>query len=151
MIFVTVGSTMPFDELFREVDRLAGEGALDEPVRCQIGHSRYEPQHCEYFRFEKGLDRHFAAASLLVVHGGTGSVLQALLLGKPFVAMANSRADGDHQGEFLAQLSKQMDLLWSREVGDLLDLIHRARQRRPEPFHPAERSDLVEDMLTLLP
>lgn len=150
MIFVTVGSTMPFDELLQEVDRLAGAGLLGEPVLCQTGHSAYEPRHCEFFRFEKGLDRHFEAASLLVVHGGTGSVLQALLLGKPFVALANPRSDAHHQAEFLEQLSRQTELLWSPEVGELQGLIERARHGGREPLALSGRSGLVEDMLFLL-
>lgn len=150
MIFVTVGSTMPFDELLQEIDRLAGEDALGEEVLCQTGHSGYEPRHCRFFRFEKGLDRHFEAASLLVVHGGTGSVLQALLLGKPFVTLANPRSDGDHQAEFLERLSEQTPFLWSRDVGELLALIERARAARPAPLALSTRSELVDDMLSLL-
>lgn len=150
MIFVTIGTTMPFDELFEELDRLVSEGLIDEEVICQTGQSTYEPRHCKHFKFEKGLDKYFESADLSIVHGGTGSVLQCLLQGKPFVAMVNPRSDGDHQGEFLTQLSRQVNVIWSRNVGDLADLIRAAREAEPYVFQPSARSELIDDMLSLL-
>ena len=125
MILVTVGTTMPFDELLEEVDRLAGAGALGEPVICQAGQSRYRLSHGEQFVGRPGLDDLIAGSSLVVTHGGA-TVIQLLIAGKPFVAFPNPRGAGDHQTSFLRTLSTVTPISWSRDVGDL----HRLLQER---------------------
>lgn len=123
MIFVTVGTTIPFDELFEEVDRLLESGIIDDDVICQTGQSKYIPRNCESFKFLPNLDLYLDRASLLIVHGGTGSTLQALASGKPFVAFANPLGADDHQAEFLNRLSQEFQLLWSRDVAELENLL----------------------------
>lgn len=126
MIFVTVGTTMPFDELIQAVDELAGQGIIREPVVCQIGTSAYQPRHCEFFRFEPSIDDWIAKASLVIGHGGTGTVLSLLVARKPFIAVANPRGAEDHQAQFLERLSRTIAILWTRDVSALGELIARA-------------------------
>jgi len=117
---------MPFDELIEEVDRLAGAGFFDGEVLCQIGFSTFEPEHCAFFRSKPGLVAEFQNARFLIVHGGTGSVLQALASGRPFVAIANPRAQHDHQVEFLSAMAEEARLYWSTEVAELASLCRAA-------------------------
>ena len=117
---------MPFDELIKEVDRLAGAGFFDDEVLCQIGFSTFEPEHCAYFRTKPGLLAEFQNARFLIVHGGTGSVLQAQASGRPFVAIANPRAQHNHQVEFLSAMAEEAQLYWSTDVAELADLCRAA-------------------------
>ncbi len=133
MIFITVGSTMPFDELLTEVDRLAGAGVLDENVLCQGGQSSYRLTHGEQFVGRPSIDDLIAASSFVISHGGAATVLQLLLASKPFVAFANPRGAGDHQSGFLTAVSRNCPISWSRDVADLERLF---RERRAEgPVH----------------
>jgi beta-1,4-N-acetylglucosaminyltransferase len=143
VIFVTVGTTLPFDDLVRAVDRLAAQGALAEPVLCQIGHGQYVPGHCEHFRFKPNLDEETGRASLVIGHGGTGTVTGLLSSGKPFIAVANPLGAHDHQRQFLARLCKVVDFLWTADLSELPALIERARSFRPQSA-TAER--LTEDL-----
>lgn len=147
MIFVTVGTTMPFDELIQAVDELSGSGALSEPVVCQIGTSGYEPKNCEYFRFKPGIEDWVEKASLVIGHGGTGTVLSLLAARKKFIAVTNPRGAEDHQAQFLSRLSKSVSILWTRDVTQLGELIERAREFEAGPF---EGERLADDLCRFL-
>ena len=147
MIFVTVGTTLPFDDLVRAVDRLVAAGVVTEPVLCQIGHGQYVPQHCEHFRFKPNLDEEIGRASLVIGHGGTGTVTGLLASGKPFIAVANPLGVHDHQRQFLARLCKVVEFLWAADPAELPGLIERARSFRPRS---ARGERLTEDLRRFL-
>jgi beta-1,4-N-acetylglucosaminyltransferase len=136
MILVTVGTTIPFDELIEEVDRLCGEKFFPSEVLCQTGHSAYCPRNCEWFRFRRTLDDLIERADVIICHGGTGSVLQAIIAEKRFVAFANPRAADAHQEQFLERLSAEFEIAWSgrvRDLGSLFGSAMQARRRQDEP------------------
>ncbi len=127
MILVTVGTTMPFDELLEEVDRQAGLGLFGgEALEVQSGQSAYRMAHGDQFRARPTLSETIAQASLVITHGGA-TVIQLLLARKPFVAFPNPRGAGDHQGGFLGGLAEVADISWSRDVGDLARLVAERR------------------------
>jgi UDP-N-acetylglucosamine transferase subunit ALG13 len=131
---ITVG-TQFFDSLLRECDRLAGQGCLPGPVRAQIGTSRFEPRNMSWFRFCSGLREQFQQADLVIAHGGTGTVCELIEAGVPFIAVVNHEKAGDHQLEFLEDLSAIYDLCWVRSPAELAEAIPAARpaRRRGEP------------------
>ena len=125
MIFVTVGTTMPFDALIREVDELVATGTLREQVIAQIGNGRYAPNHIDSFRFKPSVDDLMREATLVVSHGGTGSVFTLLRYRRPFLAVANPAADGDPQKEFLQAVGKAFGIHWTDDVKDIGSLVGR--------------------------
>lgn len=102
MIFVTVGAQMHFDRMIRAVDAWAAARGRED-VFAQIGPAEYVPQHIEHTRFLEPPDfmRRYRAAKAIVAHAGTGSILQALELGKPILVMPRRAAmretRNDHQ------------------------------------------------------
>jgi beta-1,4-N-acetylglucosaminyltransferase len=131
VILVTVGTTMPFDELLEEVDRLAAMGALGEAVVCQGGQSRYRMRHGEQFVSLPNLDDLIAESSMAITHGGGATVLQLLIARRPFVAFPNPRGAGDHQTSFLARIAAMTAISWSRNVKDLERLFGERRLLGP--------------------
>ena len=102
MIFVTVGSQMPFDRLVVAMDRWAGERPGCD-VFAQVGKDGYRPSA---MRFADSISpRDFLAtvanSALIVAHAGMGSVLTALEFGKPIVLLPRQGAlqetRNDHQ------------------------------------------------------
>lgn len=132
MILVTVGSSLPYDELIRAVDKLVADGVITEPVVCQIADGKYKPEHCEHFRFKPSLEQDIRRASLVIGHGGTGTVTGLLASGKPFVAVPNPHVVHNHQEQFLARLSKDVRFLWTTDLSRLPRLISEARTFKPE-------------------
>ncbi len=147
VIFVTVGTTLPFDELVEAVDKLVADGVIKEPVVCQIGHGQYVPKKCEFFRFKPTLDDDIARASLVIGHGGTGTVTGLLASGKAFLAVANPLGVHDHQRQFLARLSRAMQSLWTADLSELPRLIERARTFRPQAVSGERLTDDLKRFL----
>ncbi len=102
MIFLTVGSQMPFDRLVIAVDEWAGENSAND-VFGQIGNSQVVPKHIRTAptlsppEFRQRIQK----ADLIVAHAGMGSVLTALEFGKPIVVMPRQgllhETRNDHQ------------------------------------------------------
>ncbi|WP_150051205.1 MULTISPECIES: glycosyltransferase [Methylomonas] len=143
MIFVTVGTTLPFDDLIRLVDEAVGCGAIQDKVICQIGHGAYQPRHCEFFHYSQSLSDYLDQADRVICHGGTGSTLDVVARGKKFVAVANPKGADDHQTQFLARLAKVVPILWTRELSEVLPLLARAENYR---YQTAEVPSLADDL-----
>jgi UDP-N-acetylglucosamine transferase subunit ALG13 len=88
MIFVTVGSQMPFDRLITAVDEWAGRNPGCD-VFAQIAASSLRPRNIRYTKFM--IPEEFAQAlhdaQLIVGHAGMGTIISALELGKQLVVM----------------------------------------------------------------
>lgn len=111
MILVTVG-TQFFDELIDEVDQLAARGVFSETVLAQIGLSLRQPRYLSHVAFDRNLLGTAAQASLIITHAGTGSLLEFITLGRPFIAVVNDTKADNHQLEFLRQLTEVYDFCW---------------------------------------
>lgn len=145
MIFVTIGTTQ-FNELIEAVDEAVANGQISEPVVCQIGSGSYIPQHCEHFRFQPSIDDWLEKSSLVISHGGA-TVLSLLAMGKPFIAFANTRLADDHQSLFLRHLSKDIPILWTRDIKDLPALLERAATFKVQPLNGAHLADDLKNYL----
>ena len=130
MIFVTVGSQkFPFDRLIREMDRLAGEGVLQEEVLAQIGACAYEPKHMKWHRFmdKEDFDQAITDCDILVTHAGEGSIMTGLLKGRKVIAVPRYQKFGehvsDHQLEIARALEKQRCIVNVEDIGQLENAI----------------------------
>jgi beta-1,4-N-acetylglucosaminyltransferase len=141
MIFVTVG-THQFDALIAEIDRLVGEAKICESVVAQIGNGKYQPRHCEWFRFQPSIEPYIRQARLVVSHGGA-TVYEVLELGKRLIGVANPDIMEGHQTSNLTKLAEDLYLLWCRRLEELESLIHAATPLRP---YEAGTEQLVEDI-----
>ena len=152
VIFITVGTTMPFDELLAEVDRLAAEGIFGEDVVCQGGQSAYRMAHGEQFIGRPSIDGLIAEASMVISHGGA-TVIQLLMAQKPFIAFPNPRGAGDHQTSFLKQIATVADISWSPSVGDLGRLFGERRSAGAATLRAGfpRASDIIRGLLARSP
>lgn len=126
MIFVTVGTQLPFPRLVAHLDQLAAR--LDEKVIAQTGEARaYE--HLDAFASCSALDiEHFCdAARVIVAHAGMGSVLMARRLGKPLIILPRQRVSGEHRNDHQMATAQALEgragirVAWDEaEIGDLL-------------------------------
>lgn len=126
MIFVTVGTT-DFEELVRCIDELAP--SLNERIVCQIGLGEYVPRHCESFRFAPSLEPYMRQAALVITHGGLGSIVEALRLQLPVVALSNPDRRDLHQDDLLTTFERRGYIVWCRSMNQLAASIAQARQQ----------------------
>jgi UDP-N-acetylglucosamine transferase subunit ALG13 len=100
VIFVTVGTQLPFDRLVGAVDRWAAlRGERD--VFAQAGPSGLRPAAIAWERFVAPAEcrERMRAADAIVAHAGMGTILTALELGTPIVVMPRRAALGEHRND----------------------------------------------------
>jgi UDP-N-acetylglucosamine transferase subunit ALG13 len=88
MIFVTVGSQLPFDRLVAAVDAWAA-GRRDAELFGQVGETTSPPTSFESVSTmsPEEYQRRFADADLIIGHAGMGTIIAALELGKPLLML----------------------------------------------------------------
>ena len=100
MIFLTVGTQLPFDRFVEIVDQWAGENPHVE-VFGQIGNGSYTPKHMKYCAFldEKQYKAAFDKSSVVLAHAAMGSIITSLIASKPVVVFPRIAALGEHRNE----------------------------------------------------
>lgn len=99
MIFVTIGTQLPFDRLIRIIDKLAPQ--LNEEVVAQVYQCGFTPKNIKTVDFlaPDEFNRLFDKARLIVSHAGMGTILSALQEGKPIIVFPRIAALGEHRNE----------------------------------------------------
>lgn len=100
MIFVTVGTQLPFERLIAAVDEWA-EKNPETPVFAQVGDTKYVPQHMTFVRkiTPREYSEKFNNAQVVVSHAGMGTIISGLENAKPLVLMPRLEALGEHRND----------------------------------------------------
>ena len=132
MIFLTVGTQLPFDRLVAAVDAWAGRhpgqgifGQIAEP-----GPSGFRPKNFDWVADldPAAFEARFREASHIVAHAGMGTIIGALGAGKPLMVMPRRAHLGeqrnDHQFATVQRLSTrpgiaQAGILAAFEAGEV--------------------------------
>lgn len=151
MIFVTVGTQLPFDRLIGAIDQWARANPAIEVI-AQTGESRLSTHNITtHRRVDAAEFRELVMRSrLLVAHAGMGSILTALELGTPVIVMPR-RSDlgehrNDHQMATVEQLSHLGNLRVARDRDELVAALEAVLSTAPCGA-VAERSDSGSDEL----
>lgn len=144
MIFVTSGSMLPFDRLFKLVDMAVENGQLSGEIFAQIGEGSYLPKNYRYERFvEKGeFDRLVDEASLVIGHAGIGVIMQCLEAKTPLLVLPRLAELGEHVNDHQVSTAKKFE-----ELGHILTFDeHNLSEKLSEleGFVPKERRPNIE-------
>jgi beta-1,4-N-acetylglucosaminyltransferase len=108
MIFVTIGTSEPFDRLLRALDGLVDDEEMI--VQCGASSSRPPGAECvEFLSFEKFVE-HVRAARVVVMHAGAGSVLTALANGRRPVVVPRLKRFGEAVDDHQVAFAKRLEL-----------------------------------------
>lgn len=137
MIFVTVGThEQPFNRLIEAVDKLKGDGMIEEDVVIQKGYSTYQPNNCisyDLIGYEE-MDNYIHQARIVITHGGPASFIAPLTLKKiPIVVPRQKQFNehvNDHQLGFAKEVAKrQKNLIVVEDIADLGNIIRNYDER----------------------
>ncbi len=124
--FIALGNShQSFERLLKSVEEFIHE--LPGPILIQRGHTEFASRKAEIIAFMdmNAFERAINSHSLIILHGGAGSIIQAVSQKKVPVVMArrkifNEHID-DHQVEFVAKLSSQELIVSLEQGGNLMD------------------------------
>lgn len=113
MIFVTVGTQLPFPRLIDAMDALAP--GLGEPVIAQAG-AEADPARWPALDMRARLapasfEALFAEARAVVAHAGVGTILSAKRLRKPLIVLPRRAALKEHRNDHQLATARQVDRL----------------------------------------
>ena len=99
MIFVTIGTQLPFDRLIKIIDELAPQ--LNEEVIAQVYQCGFTPKNIKTVDFlaPDEFNTLFDKARLIISHAGMGTILSALQQDKPIIVFPRIAALGEHRNE----------------------------------------------------
>ena len=134
MIFLTVGTQLPFDRLTQAIDAWSVDrnrkdvfGQIAKP-----GTNGYHPTNFQwqYFVDPEEYSRLFAEAEFIVAHAGMGSLITALTGAKPIVVMPRLASLGEHRNDHQAvtadQFSKRSGVFVAANEAEILIAMDRA-------------------------
>ena len=136
-LFATVGATLPFDRLVDSIGQLKLEGAIPERLLIQTGIGGIRPpgvDTVETLPFNEVQDI-LKQASIVLCHGGTGSLITALREGCQVIAMPRLATLGEHYDNHQAEITKAFAnrglILVANTVDELREAVAEARVRNP--------------------
>ena len=152
MILVITGThPQQFNRLLEEVDRLVGNGTIKEYVLMQTGHSDYKPKNCKSFKFT-GYDEMnglLKKASIVITHGGIGSVLLSVRMNKKTIVVPRMKKfkehTNDHQLEIVKELSSHRRIIPVYDIAKLALSIDSAKSFKPVKV---SKSYTIQNMIT---
>ena len=159
MIFVTVGTQLPFDRLVQAVADWHAENP-GVPVTGQVADTRLRPPFpCVAHLPGPSFDARLRAADLVVSHAGMGTILTCWSLGKPLIVMPRRHDLGehrsDHQAATVQHLTAQMTLAVAHSQADLCALLYQPwpslAPRRAATAGVPRISDYIQGLLAPSP
>ena len=107
MIFVTVGTQLPFDRMVSVVNEWAGNSATN--VFAQIGPSskQFNNLVCRDFLEPMEFDKYFTDARFVIAHAGMGSILSALSHGSRLIIIPRQASLGEHRNDHQLATAKR--------------------------------------------
>ena len=142
MIFVTLGTQdKPFNRLLEEIERLIGEGIINDEVVAQIGSTAFDSKKmkCVEYMNKDVFEKAIKNCRYLITHGGVGSIIQGLNHNKKVIAVARlsryGEHENDHQVEIINQFVKDNYILGCLEVKELAGQIQRLGDFCPDHYH----------------
>lgn len=122
MIFVTVGTQLPFDRLLTAIDQWAYRNR-DHKVVAQTARTDLVLPWIDPRPFVNAAEfkRLVKEADVLVAHAGMGSILTALELGKPVIIMPRHADLGEHRNDHQLATAERLSHLANLQVANNAD------------------------------
>ena len=131
MIFVTVGTQdKQFTRFIQAVEKLVIDGDIKEDVIVQAGHTKYESNYIKILNYipYNDFNDYLNKADIIVTHGGVGSILSSVKLGKKVIAVPRlakyQEHVNDHQVQVIEKMEKEGYILGCTNLDELKDKLN---------------------------
>jgi UDP-N-acetylglucosamine transferase subunit ALG13 len=138
LIFVTVGTSLPHDDLIREIDELVKDEKIKNNVVAQIGSGKYIPKNIEYIRYAPSLEEYYQRADIVVSNCGAGTIMENVTKGRRLIVIQNPDITGGHEWEIVTKMEKGGHLIWCKDIRDMAVCIESAATKNFTKFQPVQ-------------
>lgn len=142
MILVTLGTQdKKFYRLLYELERLKEKNIITEDIIVQAGYSSdFISKHMKIFDLipMDDFNKLMKKCSLLITHGGVGSIVDGLKNAKKIIAVARLKKYGehtnDHQVQIIENFSNMGYILPLYDISKLEKMINKAKTFKPRKY-----------------
>lgn len=141
MILVLLGTQdNSFHRLLDKIQELIEKKVINEEVVVQAGRTKYQSKDMKIFSLvsQDKLRDLTEKADMVITHGGVGSIVMSLKMGKKVIAVPRLSAFGehvnDHQIQIVDSFNKQGFLIGVIELDDLEKALEKAKTFKPKKF-----------------
>lgn len=145
MILVTLGTQdKEFKRILIEVERLIEVGKINEKVIAQIGNTKFETKlpnsKMELIKFTtpKQLNELIQDSSFIITHGGVGTIIEGIDLGKKIIAVPRLKKYKEHVNDHQLQIIQNFDnkgyIIGTRCVEDIENALDRVEKFVPRRY-----------------
>jgi len=136
LIFITLGTVLPYDQLIEKIDIMKGSGVIGDEMYAQIGSGSYIPKHIKYLRYVGNMEAVYKKADIVISTCGAGTLLENVTQGRRIIAIENPAVTTGHAWELVFKLEALGCLIWCRDIKDILPCINEARTKKFRKFEP---------------
>ena len=154
MILVLLGTqNNSFYRLLEEIEKNVENGNIQEEVVVQAGYTKFEPQtrkqQIKIFSTiaKTELDKLIEKSSLVISHGGVGSMVTANQKGKKVIAVPRRKKYhehvNDHQVETIEIFAKRGYVMPIKNVEDLGQALKNIKEFEPTIYQKDKESNII--------
>lgn len=156
MILVLLGTqNNSFYRLLEEIEKNIESGNITDKVVVQAGFTKYESNKMEIFDMipQEQFDNLIKEADLIITHGGVGSIMSGVKLGKKVIAVPRLKKYGehvnDHQLEIIETFKKQGIIIGISSVEELPQALIEAKNMETKNLNTGENKivKLIDDFI----
>ena len=152
MILVLLGTqNNSFHRLLEEVQKCIDEETIKDKVVVQAGSTKFESDDMEIFNLieQNKFNELIEQANIIITHGGVGSIVTAVKLGKKVIAVPRLRKYGehvnDHQIQIVETFSKQGFIKGIKDVSELKETL-----KNIDTFTPNKLESNTENIVNII-
>ena len=141
MIFITLGTQdKPFTRLLNAVQKEIDAGNIKDNVIVQAGCTKYKSKNMKLFDFlpREEFSKKMEKCDLLITHGGVGSIIGGLKLGKKIIAVPRlakyKEHVNDHQKQIIDIFDKKGYIIGITDLKDLPKALKKAKKFKPKKY-----------------
>lgn len=156
MILVLLGTQdKSFKRLLTEIDRLIDKKIIKDKVIVQAGLTKYESKNMEIHGLVEvdELMKWMESSDLIITHGGVGSILSALKLGKKVIAIPRlaeyKEHTNNHQIQIVNEFYNTGYILKADNPSDLENVLKNVKTFKPKKYQSNNKKfvQLIEDYI----
>lgn len=139
MILVLLGTQKySFQRLLREVQKCIENGTIKEEVVVQAGGTEFSSKEMKMFTLieQEELEKLVKKADIIITHGGVGSIVNGVKLGKKVIAVPRLQKYGevanDHQIQIIETFAKEGFIIGLKDVNELENELNQIDNFKPK-------------------
>ena len=156
MILVLLGTqNNSFHRLLEKIDDLINKKIIKEEVIVQAGYTKYDTKNMKILDFvtSNQLEKMQKEARIIITHGGVGSIITSLKMGKKVIGVPRlhqySEHVNDHQRQIVELFSQKGYIIGVLNLDDMEKALKEIETFEPKKYEKDNRKmlKLIEDFI----